>query len=127
VTSLTITIDPPAKALSPNARVHFRVLAKAKAQARKSTRLLALAEIGRNKPPRWTKARIDMVWYHAIRNRRPDPLNIYGWLKGHADGLEDAGVVDDDRNLYPGEVRFEHDPETPRVLLCVRPITGDDQ
>jgi Holliday junction resolvase RusA-like endonuclease len=118
--SLTITIPHPPLPCRPNSRTHWRK----KAQAVKAYRIQAfayanavLAAYG-HKPPRWDKARVRVVW-RCTKRIYPDPDNIIASLKAAFDGLADAGVVSDDKGLWPERPIVETGRHWPEVEITV--------
>ncbi len=49
--------------------------------------------------PRWHAAKVLVTIYHSQASYRLDPDNALGWMKTVFDGLTDAGIFDDDRQL----------------------------
>lgn len=90
----TVTIPWPDKALSPNARTHWSVKAKAAKSYRKACWALAL------------QAKLKVNWDGPIyltlifcppTNRARDDDNLLASLKAGRDGLADALKIDDKR------------------------------
>ena len=115
-TSLTITIGIPHKALSPNARCHYMT----KAAQVKRARAWAWAKAG-HVTTRWTNAISTVVWYTQTK-RRPDADNALAMLKPTFDGLTDAGVLANDRDLAHNPIRFEVDRSNPRVEVTISEV-----
>jgi crossover junction endodeoxyribonuclease RusA len=88
----TLTLPWPLKELSPNARGHWRTLAKAKKYYREACATTARTQ-GLRKSP--TEAlHIDLVFYPPSR-RRYDLDNLLASMKSGLDGLADVMQVDD--------------------------------
>lgn len=121
MTSLTITIPLPPKDVRNNARVHYMVKAQAVKVCRTSTRLIALRAITSNeisdKLP-WNKAKVHITAYFPTA-RHLDPANLIDALKPAFDGLEDAGVIENDKNLWPERPVIVTKDANPRVVLVV--------
>ncbi len=113
---LTISLPLPPAAVKPNARVHWARKAKAtkayRAQACYAARLAAPV------PPRWAKARMEARAYFKTA-RFPDPGNFMASLKAAEDGLQDAGIIRDDKGLWPERPQFFKDAAHPRVEITI--------
>jgi crossover junction endodeoxyribonuclease RusA len=110
----TITLPIPNRVLSPNARSHWRVVAKAKAALRLHAKCVATV----SDPPQWKRARVVVEWFTKTK-RRPDEDNARSSLKAAFDGLQDAGILHNDRGLEHGPMVFAVDKANPRVVLTV--------
>jgi len=120
---IRVVIDLPPDELKPNARPHHFAKAKAKKWYRSMSNIAARELLNATMP--WKEAEIRVAYHHKTR-RFCDPDNILASLKSAFDGLVDAGVLADDRDVtYPPVVR-EHDKENPRVELTVICLDGDD-
>jgi len=74
--------------------------------------------IGKGKPPRWKRAETHVTFYFkVIRNRDED--NISATMKSVWDGLQDAGIVENDSGLVHKTVTLLVDPAVPRVEIVV--------
>ncbi|MFZ5565996.1 MAG: hypothetical protein ACOY95_03235 [Pseudomonadota bacterium] len=89
-----VTLPWPAKELSPNARVHWAVLARAKKSYRVAC--FALARQARITQPGLGNIRIEMTFYPPTRRARDDD-NLIASMKAGLDGLADAMGVNDKR------------------------------
>ena len=87
---MKIVLPWPAKALWPNARVHWAVKAAAVKKARQDAYWLATSQ--RFVVPPVATLR---VTFHAPTRRRPDDDNAVSALKPARDGLADASGCDD--------------------------------
>jgi Holliday junction resolvase RusA-like endonuclease len=114
---LTLTIPLPPPALRNNARVHW----SKKAQAVKSYRLLtqfrATTAMGLNKLA-WKKATVQVTAYFPTA-RHLDPTNLIDALKSAFDGLQDAGVIENDKDLWPLRPVIVTRDKNPRVELVI--------
>lgn len=115
----------PSRALSPNARKHFRVVAKYKKAARLETFALARSA-GVNEIVWPTEGRL-MVWitgYPADRRAR-DADNLLASMKGHLDGLADAIGVNDSRFIPAPYISTEtRKPAVVRICVTDAPEDG---
>lgn len=116
--SIKITLRLPGTVLSPNAPrgTHWAV----RRDAIRAYRGLACAEamaIGNRN--RWKSAEQRATFYFTA-NRNRDGDNFLARLKPVWDGLQDAGVLDNDSGLVHHPVKFEIDKENPRVEIEIR-------
>ena len=125
-----ISIDRPAKQLSPNARVHWSKKYRATKLARRGAQLFALSQWGTD-APKWKHARVTHEWVLPTLAYHPDPDNAEASLKPWFDGFADWGIVENDRFLVPlwGGLRVEKTAEWPRgrVILTFKEITAGMQ
>jgi Holliday junction resolvase RusA-like endonuclease len=68
----------------------------------------------------WRTATITVHWFSRTRTR-PDADNALASLKAAFDGLVDAGVLADDREVTFAPIRFAVDKADPRVEITVEP------
>ena len=116
--SVTIVLPHPPLPLRPNSRTHWRKKAQAVKAYRLAARLAARTTLGMDAPPCWVKARVKVIW----RSRtliHPDPDNIIASLKAAFDGLADAGIVENDRGLWPERPRIETRASWGEVVITV--------
>ena len=120
--TLTITVGLPHKALSPNARAHWRTVAKHKKAAKEianfESRLYFSGREGFSVCPCWTHARTSIKWYTKTI-RHPDPDNALASLKATFDGIRQSGLLADDNNLSHDAIKFEKDAKNPRVEITI--------
>jgi crossover junction endodeoxyribonuclease RusA len=115
---IRVTLPLPPKACSPNARGHWRTRSKAIKAYRACASLLARRPAEHQL--RWREASIAVTWFSRTRTR-PDADNALASLKAAFDGLVDAGVLADDREVTFAPIRFEVDKADPRVEITVEP------
>lgn len=89
-----VTLPWPMKELTPNARVHWARLAKAKKSYRAAC--FWLAKEAKLQAPAEGVIRIEMAFYPPC-NRRRDEDNLLASMKSGLDGLADALAVNDSR------------------------------
>jgi hypothetical protein len=121
--SLTFQLPVPSPKLSPNGRYHWAVKADAVADARTTARneaVRVLADAG-IQPPRWKQAKLTAILFRTNDKTTPDPGNFLASLKAYEDGLADAGIIENDRGLWPERPRFERVDSMPRVEITVTP------
>ena len=51
--------------------------------------------------------------------RTPDPGNFMSSLKACEDGIEDAGIIANDRGLWPERPEFFKDAGNPRIEITI--------
>lgn len=92
MTQLTLTLPWPPKSLSPNARIHWAVLAKAKKSYRH-----ACATVARHQGAKtMTADALHLtLTFHAPSRREYDLDNALARMKSGLDGLADVLGVDD--------------------------------
>ena len=109
VQRITIDIPHPPASLSPNGRAHWRDRARDTKHMRMISDMLTCAAMGCadiNEP--WPAARMAIHWRFA--GVRPDSDNIVARCKSVRDGIADAGLVANDRDIRVGDVTFERVP-----------------
>lgn len=96
--TLTIILPIPFPELWPNARPHFHAKARATKRYRKLSHLVALSEGNRERWGEPAKAvTIRATFFLPCRKRDPD--NCIAALKAAFDGLADAKIIANDRDL----------------------------
>ena len=116
---ITVNLPWPDKKLSPNARVHHFVLARAKSKAKSAANILAFLayrEIGR---PHIIGPLDVSITFHPPDNRRRDIDNMLASNKAALDGVSAAIGVDDSRwglSLSRGDV-----VKGGRVVVQIKP------
>ena len=119
--TLRLTLPLPAKALSPNARVHWAHKARVVKEHREFAWAIAMLAISPGRKPKWERAEAEATFYWPTRHRR-DRDNAAASLKAYWDGIADAGVLADDAGLVHLPVRMEHDAANPRVEVIIRAL-----
>lgn len=114
---IIITVPLPPKACDPNARFHWAAKAKGVKACRLRACLLA-AEALKGKRPAWAKASVQVQAFFPTA-RFPDPDNLIARLKATFDGIADAGVVANDKGLWPERPEIAKDKANPRVVLTI--------
>jgi Holliday junction resolvase RusA-like endonuclease len=92
--------------------------------ARRAASVLCVATVGHGHML-LTNAISTVVWY-AKTATHPDPDNALAMLKPYFDGLADAGVLANDRNLAHNPIRFEKDKTNPRVEVTITRVGGEE-
>lgn len=122
--SLTFQLPLPDKRLKANKQTATRGGRIAKAKQAKVARERARAEVERVladagiAPPRWVKASY-VATLCKLTNTWPDPDNFMASLKAYLDGIADAGIVLNDRGLWPERPVFKKVTRFPRVEITV--------
>ena len=94
--NVTLSLPFPGRGLSPNSRLHWRAKAAAVAQYRETCGWIAKEAVQTLHGPLQPPVRADVVFTLPDRRRR-DPDNLQASLKAAWDGLQDAGLLQDDR------------------------------
>lgn len=116
--TITIILPLPERALSPNTRVYWSRKAKAVKRYRRLAHWIANAATIGQSPERWAKASVAIAAYYPTR-RHPDPDNLIASLKAAFDGIADAGIVANDRGLWPLRPEIFTDRANPRIELTI--------
>ena len=118
--SVTIILPLPRRELSPNARCHWakksKITKSHRIEAWSVCNKFAIQQLKQN--PKWRRAKMQVKAYFKTR-RHPDPGNFMASLKAYEDGIADAGVVENDRGLWPERPEFFTDAKNPRVELTI--------
>jgi len=122
---LLIELAWPPRDLSPNARVHRFARARALAAYRLEAAWSATAALRALRLPRpeWKRASVNVLAYLGPRQPKPDADNILASLKAAFDGLQDAGIVRNDRGLELGPVVRARRAKRSVIWLVVREIS----
>ncbi len=118
--TITITLPLPTKHMlaQVHAKGNWRARYSATHPARVAARMLATNALGRRDNPRWKRARFSYRFYWGDRRRR-DPSNALAACKAIQDGIADAGIVEDDRGVFPSIDGWELGSDEPRlVVVC---------
>ena len=118
---ITVILDPPPKELRPNTSVHHRPKAVAKKKYRQHAyeETLVACYLHKVKAPFHT-AVIGIHFYFPTKAFQ-DRDNILASLKSGFDGMVDAGLFTDDRELFHLPAIRRKDADDPRVELRVFP------
>ena len=123
--ALTVTLSLPVRALSPNARTHWAVKAKAVQAYRGEAKLLArvaISEAGLDVPPGWGDEIMVRTTFWFRVNRRRDRDNAQASLTAALDGIAEAMGVDDSRFVMAPATLLV-DADNPRVEVVLHPTT----
>lgn len=115
---ITIVLPHPPAPLRPNARTHWRSKAQAVKASRKLAGLKAIEALAMRRPPLWERAKVQIVW-RCTKRIHPDPDNIVASCKAYFDGLADAGIITNDRGLWPERPIIETGAHWPEVVLKI--------
>ena len=116
--SITITIPLPPHAVKPNARSHWRAKATAVKRYRKAAWAAAMGALRGAQPPMWLKARAHICAFYPTL-QRPDPDNLVSSCKSVFDGFADAGIVANDKDLWPERPTISKDKNNPRIEITI--------
>lgn len=106
--------------LSPNARMSWQAKRKYTQAARMEAKLVALEQINRVRD--WKPFKSVRVWptiYVVSARNRMDDDNALSCLKPYFDGLEEAGIVANDRHMKRMTPDFKVDAARPRIELRI--------
>lgn len=121
--SVTIVLPHPPQILRSNGSHGGHHARNRAAQAYKAqARLLSIQAFARQPAPRWRQARLLITWRSRTKIH-PDPTNLVGMLKHAIDGMEAAGVIENDRGLWPERPRIEMGASWSEVVLTVEEDT----
>ena len=119
--TITLVYGVPDKLLNPNEHVGWRKKSKAEAKRKLAVRWDTIRQIrlaGMPDDMRWKHVTATIMWYHRTW-MRPDRDNALRMLKSTWDGMEEAGLLLNDKYLTPNPVEFEEDKERPRVVITL--------
>ncbi len=109
--SVTIFLPLPHPKLSANCKKsHWAVKAYHTRKAREMACLEARKAMGGKFGPMWEKAAL-IVRFSFPGACRQDPSNLMRSLKAYEDGLQDAGIIKNDRGLWPERPEITTDPQ----------------
>lgn len=117
MTTLTITLPHPPDEVKPNGRAHFLTKSKATNAYRRAAWAIT-REAVKGQPPRWKRANVLVRAYFKTASF-PDPDNLIASLKACFDGIADAGVIANDKDLWPLRPQFAKDAQNPRIELTI--------
>ena len=115
---LTICLPLPARALSPNARVHPISLHRHKKAAKQRAYIEIRHAAGMFRLPPFS--RYTLTFHHAT-NRSRDDDNAAASCKAYRDGIAEGLGVDDNTLRLTGETRLLIDRENPRLEITLIP------
>ena len=116
---MIITLDLPPQQLKPNGRHHWRAKAAKVAEYREAACDAAMESAyhyGVMEPIQAPTVRITAYW---PTTRRMDPDNLIATMKAAFDGITDAGVWRDDRDVTYLPCVQGKDKENPRIEIEV--------
>jgi len=123
---LTVTIGLPQRVLSPNARCHWGVKARATKRARvEAWAATQVAMYEANVKGGWKEATAEVHWY-ARQDRKRDRDNCLASLKASFDGIVDAGLLRDDNAITHLPLVILIDPQNPRVEIHLKRYEVND-
>lgn len=114
-----ITLPLPSRSLMPNARFHWRDVAKAKRFARLTAKYAGEAHI--KKLPPMECVSCEARFFFETRRKR-DRDNLIAWLKSYFDGLQDSGLIKNDSDMTHLPALVMLDEVSPRVELHIKEI-----
>ncbi len=120
IESITIILPIPPLAVRPNSRTHWRTKAKHTKACRALSNALCREALAGRKSPMWTKAgmRIEArfkTW------KSMDPGNLMASLKAYEDGIQDSGIVSNDRGLWADRPTIITKSKEPGLTITITP------
>jgi hypothetical protein len=70
--------------------------------------------------PLWRRATAQITIWYGPRQQKMDDDNVIAWMKPAFDGLQDAGVVANDRGITHLPPVHERDRALPRIEIRIR-------
>ena len=122
---LTVTLELPPQNVRPNSRPHWRAKAKAVQDYRAKALAAAQEALGGKYPPYLEAALVHIKFYNKTA-RKMDGDNIIASMKSAIDGLTDAGIFDDDREVMYLPPLREKDKDNPRIELLIFECDDED-
>lgn len=121
---VVVRLGLPPRELHPNARKHWRAKIKPKQQARVQAWLNASIAVQKRIDVPFAKAVWRADWTFSDKRSRHDDDNLTAWLKAYLDGIADAGIVANDRDLTFGghSCRYGGLPEVVLTIEAVKPL-----
>ena len=101
--AIEIELPLPPRALSKNARVHWRTRAAAFREHR-TWGMYKLREACGTAVPLWDGAVMDITWYQVKSGGGTDDDNVIARCAAFRDGFAAAGLVSDDKYITVGDV-----------------------
>lgn len=111
----------PHKDLSPNARVHFMALSRAKKKYRRDCMYAAMAAKATAQGPQELS-----FMFHPPHNRKYDKDNLIASMKAGIDGLSDALNIND-RDFHIGAVEIGAQAPGGKVRVFITEIEEIDE
>ena len=125
---IVFEIPLPSRDCHPNTTrsKHYQQVATAKRKARKaSAEAAGIERVLAGNPDPLDCAEVSFILYNKTA-RRHDPDNVIAWMKPVIDGLEDARIVSNDRDLYYAPPIQVKDAAKPRLKVIVMPKKKPD-
>lgn len=125
--TVTLTLPWPAAALSPNARVHWAVKAKAAREAKQTAFVVARQYRATSHDWRGLAPPVALlVTFYAPDRKARDTDNLIASLKAGIDGLVQSGLLtgDDTTALRWGEPLFVLGAAPGKVTLTLREVSA---
>lgn len=117
---MIVTLPLPPQQLKPNVRTHWRAKAAKVAEYRATARDEAMAaaySYDLTEPVTEATVRVYAYWPTA---RRMDPDNLLATMKAAFDGVTDAGIWHDDRDVTYLPCFQAKDAANPRIEIEIR-------
>ena len=115
--SAKLVLPLPHKALSPNARVSWRVKSQQIRLRRTATSLMIRAACP--DVPEWKEYDLKIYWLCKSRRWVPDKDNAFSSCKSTIDGIEDSNLIENDFFMRDIQIDRGVSKEYPRVELTI--------
>lgn len=120
IKSLTIELPLPPAAVRPNSRANWRVKARYISSCRYQAMIACKVALQGHRSPMWAKA-VMCVEARFPTWQAMDPGNLMASLKSHEDGIQDAGIIVNDRALWPERPVIVTRSSNPGITLTITP------
>ena len=111
---MKIPLPIPNSVLLPNRKTHWAI----KSKAARLQRRIAFVIARKYLKPMPDDSTLTIYWYAKTR-RHPDPDNALAALKSSIDGIVEAGIFTDDKNLKFNPIVFLVDKQQSRVEIVI--------
>lgn len=118
---MTISLPLPPRDLLPNRRGSLWAYRRAAKAYRRDAFFAAKAALHGHTPPQLAHAKVRARYYHRRISDRMDPDNSIACLKPAIDGLVDAGILVDDREITLLPIQRGLDKDHPHLDIEVTP------
>lgn len=123
--SITLEFPMPNALLSPNSKPHsmhaIRKQRKAVKNARHNAQYDTIRQVRNAGLPdglQWERVWADVKWFHMAW-QRPDQDNAKAMLKSLWDGIQDSGLILNDKHLTVESLTFQEDKANPRLEITL--------
>jgi hypothetical protein len=122
---ITVSVPLPTVLLTLNQRMHWRTRARHSKEQREMAALAAYEALSQRRGtlrgvyfPEG-RVKVDVTIYRRPRQKQTDDSAVIEFCKPLWDGIEDAGIVKNDKQCVIGAVRWEPSNAHPRIELTL--------